>query len=52
MPTIHTGGATDDRSTPAPVDLDAIYEGMVDRLRRDILVERERMGDLIGDPLR
>jgi hypothetical protein len=30
-------------------DLEAIYEHVVDRLRRDLLVERERMGDLVGD---
>ena len=28
--------------------LDDIYEHVVERLRRDLLVERERMGDLIG----
>ncbi len=33
-------------------DMEEIYEGVVDRLRRDILAERERMGDLIGDLLK
>jgi len=31
--------------------IDEIYDKVVDRLRRDILVERERMGDLLGDLL-
>ena len=30
-------------------DLDEMYEHMIDRLRRDLLDERERMGDLVGD---
>jgi hypothetical protein len=30
-------------------DIDEIYEGVVERLRRDLLVERERMGDLLGN---
>jgi hypothetical protein len=29
--------------------MDDVYEQVVDRLRRDLLVERERMGDLLGD---
>jgi hypothetical protein len=33
---------------PAP-DLPAIYEYVIDHLRRDLLVERERMGDLLGE---
>ena len=39
---------------PSSLDgqIDAIYDGVVERLRRDILVERERMGDLVGDLLR
>jgi hypothetical protein len=28
--------------------MDEIYEQVVERLRHDLLVERERMGDLIG----
>jgi hypothetical protein len=28
---------------------DELYEQVVERLRRDLLVERERMGDLLGD---
>jgi hypothetical protein len=34
---------------PQPVDLPQIYEYVVDHLRRDLLVERERMGDLLGE---
>jgi hypothetical protein len=34
------GGAADD---------EAVYEQLVERLRRELLVERERMGDLLGD---
>ena len=33
---------------PAAVDLPEIYEYVIDHLRRDLLVERERMGDLLG----
>ena len=29
--------------------VDELYEQLVDRLRRDLLAERERMGDLLGD---
>jgi hypothetical protein len=29
--------------------VDELYEHVVERLRRDLLVERERMGDLLGD---
>jgi len=32
-------------------NIDEIYEKVVDRLRRDLLVEREKMGDLLGDLL-
>jgi hypothetical protein len=28
---------------------EAMYEAVVDRLRRDLLAERERMGDLLGE---
>ena len=31
------------------LDMDEIYEQVVERLRRDLLAERERMGDLLGD---
>ena len=46
--------ATAPPAVPAPAaqsgpDLDEIYEQVVERLRRDLLVERERMGDLLGD---
>ena len=33
----------------ASPDADDLYEHMVERLRRDLLFERERMGDLLGD---
>jgi hypothetical protein len=29
-------------------DPDELYEQMIERLRRDLLDERERMGDLVG----
>jgi hypothetical protein len=32
-------------------NIDEIYEQVVDRLRRDLLVEREKMGDMLGDLL-
>jgi hypothetical protein len=34
---------------PAAPDLDALYDGIVERLKRDLLAERERMGDLLGN---
>jgi hypothetical protein len=33
----------------APPSIDDIYDGVIDRLRRDLLAERERMGDLLGN---
>jgi hypothetical protein len=52
--------ATQEQPSPAPMppptgnapDMQEIYEAVVDRLRRDILAERERMGDVIGDILK
>ena len=41
------GGAGAPPGAPAPT-LEDIYDHVVERLRRDLLVERERMGDLIG----
>jgi hypothetical protein len=41
-------------AAPAPpaagagADPDELYEQMIERLRRDLLDERERMGDLVG----
>lgn len=29
--------------------IDEIYDQVVERLRRDLLADRERMGDLLGD---
>jgi hypothetical protein len=50
---------TQPESPPAPAapfpvghvsaDMDDVYEHVVDRLRRDLLAERERMSDLLGD---
>ncbi len=37
---------------PLEDQIDEIYEAVVERLRRDLLIERERMGDLVGDLLR
>jgi hypothetical protein len=34
---------------PSAQPIDEIYEQVVGRLRRDLLAERERMGDLLGD---
>jgi hypothetical protein len=33
----------------AAPNMDDLYEGILERLRRDLLAERERMGDLLGD---
>jgi hypothetical protein len=30
-------------------DIDEIYDQVIQRLRRDLLADRERMGDLLGD---
>jgi hypothetical protein len=34
---------------PEALDIDEVYEQVVERLRRDLVAERERMGDLLGD---
>jgi hypothetical protein len=48
-----TAGAAAPRPSPPPApsapEPEEIYEQVVQRLRRDLLVERERMGDLLGD---
>jgi hypothetical protein len=31
------------------IDLDELYEHVADRLRRELLLDRERVGDLVGD---
>jgi hypothetical protein len=36
-------------SAAAVPHVDELYEHVVERLRRDLLAERERMGDLLGD---
>ncbi len=35
--------------TPEDVAADHVYENVVERLRRDLLAERERMGNLLGE---
>ena len=40
----HGAGASG--TTPT---VDDIYEGVIERLRRDLIAERERMGDLLGN---
>ena len=40
------GGGSHAGASP---DADDLYEHMLERLRRDLLFERERMGDLLGD---
>lgn len=54
QPTSEHRSNADDRSGSRSIDaqIDDIYEGVVERLRREILIERERMGDLVGDLLR
>ncbi len=42
------GGAGASHAATSP-DVDELYEHIVERLRRDLLFERERMGDLLGD---
>jgi len=34
---------------PGEQNIDEIYEKVVERLRRDLLIEREKMGDVLGD---
>jgi hypothetical protein len=51
--------ATTTASTPSPPPaappgpggggIDEIYDQVLERLRRDLLADRERMGDLLGD---
>jgi hypothetical protein len=43
-----TGAAGGGGGGAAP-NVDDIYEGVIERLRRDLIIERERMGDLLGD---
>lgn len=46
--------ATTEGGEPAGADaaqLDQLYEQLIERLRRDLLTERERMGDLLGGGL-
>ena len=39
------------RASDPREDADRMYEEVVERLRRDLMAERERMGDLLGDLL-
>jgi hypothetical protein len=45
------GDAMAARAEPL-LDMDQLYEQLVERLRRDLLAERQRMGDVLGDLLR
>jgi hypothetical protein len=42
------GGASASHAGASP-EADDLYEHLIERLRRDLLTERERMGDLLGD---
>jgi hypothetical protein len=42
------GGASASHAGASP-EADDLYEHVIERLRRDLLSERERMGDLLGD---
>jgi hypothetical protein len=42
-------GASGGAPGGATPNVDEIYEGVIERLRRDLIVERERMGDLLGN---
>ncbi len=42
------GGASASHAGASP-EADDMYEHIIERLRRDLLTERERMGDLLGD---
>jgi hypothetical protein len=42
------GGAPTSHAGASP-EADDLYEHVIERLRRDLLTERERMGDLLGD---
>jgi hypothetical protein len=45
----HAAGSADAGHSPAAPDMTEVYEHVVEQLRRELLVERERMGDLTGD---
>ena len=47
-------GRTAAARTPGPGrrrrrDIEEIYDQVIERLRRDLLADRERMGDVLGD---
>jgi hypothetical protein len=48
LPSTPTTGAEPPRHAPS-VDYDEIYAQVVERLRRELLREREQIGDLLGD---
>jgi hypothetical protein len=45
---VAAGGASASHAGASP-EADDMYEHIIERLRRDLLTERERMGDLLGD---
>jgi hypothetical protein len=48
LPPTRTNGTETPRRPPG-VDYDEIYAQVVERLRRELLREREQIGDLLGD---
>jgi hypothetical protein len=58
LPHAATGAAPSAPPAPSAVpasggggggDIDEIYDQVIERLRRELLADRERMGDLLGD---
>jgi hypothetical protein len=45
----HQPGTLAGSHAVASPEMDELYEHVVERLRRELLFERERMGDLLGD---
>jgi hypothetical protein len=43
-----TGQVSDASATKSDIDIDELYEGFLQRLRRDLIHDRERLGDLLG----
>ncbi len=43
-----TGQVSDASATQSDIDIDELYEGFLQRLRRDLIHDRERLGDLLG----
>jgi DNA polymerase-3 subunit gamma/tau len=42
------GQVSDASATQSDLDIDELYEGFLQRLRRDLIHDRERLGDLLG----